>query len=57
MPPFGEWLTMRGMNKKDIPFSEYYATRSPEERAEIDASPLGKVFNENAQQDDNTGSN
>lgn len=57
MPPFGEWLAMRGMNKKDIPFSEYYATRSPEERAEIDASPLGKVFNEKAQQDDNTGSN
>lgn len=57
MPPFDEWLAMRGMNKKDIPFSEYYATRSPEERAEIDASPLGKVFNEKAQQDDNTGSN
>ena len=30
MPPFGEWLAMRGsMNKKDIPFSEYYATRFP----------------------------
>lgn len=57
MPPFGEWLAMRGKNKKDISFSEYYATRTPEERAEIDASPLGKIFNEKAQQDDNTGSN
>lgn len=57
MPPFEEWLSMRSMNKKEIPFSEYYATRTPEERAEIDASPLGKVFNAEAQRDDNTGSN
>lgn len=57
MPPFDEWLALRGMNKEEIPFSEYYATRSPEERTKIDATPLGKIFNSKANDHDNTRSN
>lgn len=31
--------------KKEMPFHEYYASLPPEKRAEVDSSPLGKIFN------------
>ena len=54
MPPFEVWCSMKGLSsigilkEKTMPFHEYYASLSPEKRAEIDSSLMGQTFNSSA---------
>ncbi len=45
---FGGSGTTVEQSKKEISMHEWYASLTPEQRAEVDKSPMGKVINENA---------